>query len=115
MTGVRLSEQQRAAQRRVVGVIRSCGVLSEDGLAMWRENGCGEWKASATEIAADLTVLDVAHTVVATPMPPLKSDRSRRVRHGQEVRVATADLASLVRWMPSLQKHIDLLAEGAGA
>ncbi|MGN2642455.1 hypothetical protein ACTD5D_41040 [Nocardia takedensis] len=108
--GRRLSEQERAAQRRICGVIRSCGVLSEHGLAMWRENGSGEFKATADEIAADLAILGVPHTVEPTDLPPLASDRTKRIRHGQEIRVATADLSALAQWIPSMRKHIDKLA-----
>lgn len=79
---------------------------------MWRERSAGEWKASAGEIAADLAVLGVPHSVVATAMPPLKSDSHRRIRQGEEVRIAVDALPFLVRWMPSLQKHIDTLALG---
>ncbi len=43
-------------------------------------------------------------------LPPLASDRSKRIRHGEEVRVATADLQTLVQWIPSMQKRIDKLA-----
>ncbi|MBF6234836.1 hypothetical protein IU436_29190 [Nocardia farcinica] len=110
VAGQRLSAQERAAQRRIGGVIRSCGVLSEQGLAMWRESGCGEFKATADEIAVDLGVLGVPHMVVPTDLPPLVSDRSRRIRHGEEVRITTADLPTLVQWIPSLQKHIDKLS-----
>jgi hypothetical protein len=108
--GQRLSEPERAAQRRIGGVIRSCGVFSKKGLAMWRENGCGQFKATADEIAGDLAVLGVPHMVVPMTLPPLVSDRSRRIRHGQEIRVASADLPMLVTWIPSLQRYIDELA-----
>lgn len=110
VAGQRLSEQERSAQRRIGGIIRSCGVLSEHGLAMWRETGCGEFEATADEIATDLGILGVPHTVVPTDLPPLAPDRNKRIRHGEEVRVATADLPTLVQWISSMQKHIDELA-----
>ncbi|MFI6220006.1 hypothetical protein ACIBEH_05565 [Nocardia salmonicida] len=50
------------------------------------------------------------NTVDATTLPPLVSDRSRRVRDGEEVRVSPEDLPILVAWIPSLQKPIDQLA-----
>ncbi|MEV0769500.1 hypothetical protein [Nocardia salmonicida] len=105
-----MSERERAAQRRIGAVIRSCGVMSEDGLALWREDGCAEFKASAGELADDMAILGVPHTVDATTLPPLVSDRSRRVRDGEEVRVSPEDLPILVAWIPSLQKPIDQLA-----
>ena len=104
-----MSERERAAQRRIGAVIRSCGALSEDGLALWREDGCAEFKASADELADDMAILGVPHTIVPTTLPPLVSDRSRRVRYGEEVRVATRDLSVLVAWIPSLQRPIDQL------
>ncbi|MGW4719482.1 hypothetical protein [Nocardia sp. NPDC004260] len=47
--------------------------------------------------------------VVPTDLPPLDSDGSKRTRHGEEVRVTTADLPALVQWIPSLQNHINEL------
>jgi hypothetical protein len=79
-------------------------------LALWREDGCAEFKASAGELADDMAILGVPHTVDATTLPPLVSDRSRRVRDGEEVRVSPEDLPILVAWIPSLQKPIDQLA-----
>ncbi|MET9491133.1 hypothetical protein [Nocardia sp. NPDC006630] len=109
VAGQPLSEEERAAQPRIGGLIRSCGVLSEQGLAMWRENGCGEFKATADEIAADLGILGLPHTIVPTDLSALVSD-PRSIRYGEEVRVATADLPELVAWIPSMQKHFDKLA-----
>ncbi|MCZ4602709.1 hypothetical protein O3S80_02765 [Streptomyces sp. Lzd4kr] len=59
-----LSEEERSVQRRSVATVRSCGVLNSDGLAMWREADCGEWKATAAEIGRDLDMLQVPYQVV---------------------------------------------------
>ncbi|MET8289877.1 hypothetical protein ABZV80_32315 [Streptomyces sp. NPDC005132] len=97
----------RAAQRRIVATVNASGALCAGGLALWREADRGEWKATADEISADLVLLEVPHHVVkAFPYPRAKS-RSRLPRRGEEVRVDREDLAHLVRWMPSLQQHID--------
>lgn len=74
-----VTEEQRAAQRRIVGVVRASGVLGLFGLALWREANAGEWKASAEEIAEDLALLGVPHTVVAASRPPT-SREPRRIR-----------------------------------
>ncbi|MGX5185795.1 hypothetical protein ACWKT5_23960 [Streptomyces avermitilis] len=102
-----VTEAERAAQRRLVGVVRTSGVLTGGGLAMWREYNAGEWKASAAELSQDLDTLTVPHEIVIAFRPP----RAREVRRrkGQEVRVAFAELGKLVRWMPSLQQSIDEL------
>ncbi|MFJ6661307.1 hypothetical protein ACIQNG_33925 [Streptomyces sp. NPDC091377] len=99
-----VTEAERAAQRRLVGVVRTSSVLTGGGLAMWRECNAGEWKASAAELSQDLDVLKVPHEVVVAFRPPRA--REARRRKGQEVRVA---FAKLVRWVPSLQQPIDEL------
>ncbi|MBX4178402.1 hypothetical protein [Streptomyces geysiriensis] len=106
-----LSEQERSAQRRIVATVRSCGVLNSDGLAMWREADCGEWKATAAEIGQDLDVLEVPHTVVTAYRFPLANSWNKRMRRGEEVRIEGKDLTHLVRWMPSLKKSIDSLPD----
>ncbi len=106
-------EQVRAAQRRIVGTVNACGVLTRDGLAMWREAGCGERKATAGEIARDLVLLEVPNQVVKAFRFPLAADRSGLMRRGEEIRVARGDLTHLVRWMPALRESIDQLAEDA--
>ncbi|MEU6562645.1 hypothetical protein [Nocardia nova] len=107
--GRRLSPGERAAQRRIGAVIRSCAILSEDGLALWREHGSEEFEASTQEIADDLGALGVPHTVVPATRPPRSADRDRRDRVGEEVRISSQDLPGLVAWLPSLQKYIDKL------
>ncbi|MET8696831.1 hypothetical protein ABZV65_30325 [Streptomyces bauhiniae] len=96
----------RAAQRRVVSTVRVSGVLNGDGLALWREAGCGEWKATAAEIGRDLELLEVPHEIVMAGRFPLANSRSTQLRRGEEVRVARNDLTHLVRWMPSLKGAI---------
>lgn len=107
-----VSEERRCAQRRIVATVRTCGVLSGGGLAMWREHNAGEWKASAAKISADLTLLGVPNTVVPALRPPL-SRSLHQIRRGEEVRIANSDVQYLVRWMPSLQKSIDRLPPDA--
>ncbi|MFJ8494966.1 hypothetical protein ACIRBZ_42535 [Streptomyces sp. NPDC094038] len=102
-----LSEEERSAQRRIVATVRSCGVLNSDGLAMWREADCGEWKATAADIGQDLDQLQVPYQVVAAYRFPLANAWNKSLRRGEEVRIATKDLIHLVRWMPSLKKSID--------
>ncbi|MET7912031.1 hypothetical protein ABZS98_27950 [Streptomyces avermitilis] len=101
-----VSPQVRAAQRRIVSTITSSGVLNSDGLALWREAGCGEWKATAAEIGRDLDLLEVPHTIVTAFRFPLASSYSKAMRRGEEVRIARNDLTHLVRWRPSLKETI---------
>lgn len=105
------TEGQRAAQKRIVGVVRASCVLGLFGLALWREADAGEWKASAEEVAADLAVLGVPHTVVGANRPP--TSRSPMVRRGREIRVVWDDLPALTRWMPSLAKAMEDVPEDA--
>ncbi|MFD4412459.1 hypothetical protein [Streptomyces sp. NPDC058475] len=106
-----VSPQVRTAQRRVVATVRSCGVLNRDGLAMWREADCGEWKATAAEIGQDLVLLEVPHTIVTAFRFPLAKSYYQGMRRGEEVRIARQDLTHLVRWMPSLKKSLSDLPE----
>ena len=106
-----VSPQVRTAQRRMVATVRSCGVLSSDGLAMWREVGRGEWKATAAEIDQDLALLEVPHTIVTAFRFPLANSYNQAMRRGEEVRIARKHLPHLVRWMPSLKKSISDLPE----
>ncbi|WP_369228560.1 hypothetical protein AB5J52_48835 (plasmid) [Streptomyces sp. R39] len=82
-------------------------MLNSDGLALWREAGCGEWKATAAEIGHDLEMLEVPYTMVTACRFPLANSRSGQLRRGEEVRIARKDLTHLVRWMPSLKESTD--------
>ncbi len=105
----------RAAQRRVISTVRVSGVLNSDGLALWRETGCGEWKATAAEIGRDLELLQVPYTTVTACRFPLANSRFTQLRRGEEVRIARKDLTHLVHWMPSLKVSIDSIRdEGPG-
>lgn len=106
-----VAPEVRSAQRRIVGTVRASGVLNRDGLAMWREAGCGEWKATAAEIGADLGLLEVPHTIVTAFRFPLADSYGRALRRGEEVRVVRSDLTHLVRWMPSLQEAVNDIPE----
>ncbi|MGW3308112.1 hypothetical protein ACWDG9_16180 [Streptomyces sp. NPDC001073] len=105
----------RAAQRRIISTVRVSGVLNSDGLALWRETGCGEWKATAAEIGRDLELLQVPYTTVTASRFPLANSRFTQLRRGEEVRIARKDLPHLVHWMPSLKVSIDSIPdEGPG-
>ncbi|MGW6487133.1 hypothetical protein [Streptomyces sp. NPDC055056] len=103
---VGVAPEVRTAQRRIVGTINASGRLNADGLALWREVNCGEWKATAAEISADLDLLEVPHTVVTAFRFPLAASRSKAMREGEEVRILREDLARLMPWMPSLEQTI---------
>lgn len=81
----------RAVQRRIVATVRVSGVLNQDGLAMWRESGCGEWKATAAEIDQDLDVLEVPYEIATAYRFPLATAHSKALRRGKEVRIARKD------------------------
>ncbi|MEV8395176.1 MULTISPECIES: hypothetical protein [unclassified Streptomyces] len=91
---VAVAPEVRAAQRRIVSTINASGRLNADGLALWREVNCGEWKATAADISRDLDLLHVPHTIVTAFR--LRSRRLRRhclERHAAEQYTA-ADRAS---------------------
>ncbi|MFD9280249.1 hypothetical protein ACFWD7_23590 [Streptomyces mirabilis] len=104
--------EARAAQRRIIATIRASGALNSDGLAMWREVNCGEYKATAAEIGRDLGVLEVPYEIVTAYRFPLAKSRDQRLRRGEEVRIARKDLTHLVRWMPSLKAVIEQIPDG---
>ncbi|MGW7244510.1 hypothetical protein [Streptomyces sp. NPDC054804] len=112
MTGA-VAPEVRAAQRRIVSTINASGKLNGDGLAMWREVNCGEWKATAADISRDLDLLQVPHTIVTAFRFPLASSYSKAMREGEEVRVLRKDLPHLVPWMPSLEQTIADIPEDA--
>ncbi|MFZ3493080.1 hypothetical protein ACODT5_07580 [Streptomyces sp. 5.8] len=105
-----VTESERAAQRRMVAVVRISGVLSGGGLAVWRDDVTGEWKASPEELSQDLDLLGVPHETVIAFRPPRA--REARRRKGRELRIPFAELGRLVRWVPSLQQSIDELPAG---
>lgn len=77
-----VAPEVRAAQRRVVSTVTSSGVLNTDRLALWREVGCGEWKATAAEIGEDLELLEVPYATVTAFRFPLASSYSKALRRG---------------------------------
>ncbi|MFJ9412493.1 hypothetical protein [Streptomyces sp. NPDC101393] len=87
------------------------GVFSGGGLALWRAADCGEWKATAADIASDLDVLQVPHQVVRAFRYPLSKSWDKRPRRGEEVRIARKDLPHLLPWMPSIQQWIDHITD----
>ncbi|MEE1737038.1 hypothetical protein PUR49_11080 [Streptomyces sp. BE147] len=103
---VAVAPEVRAAQRRIVSTINASGKLNADGLALWREVDCGEWKATAADISRDLDLLQVPHKIVTAFRFPLASSYSKAMREGEEVRVLREDLAHLVPWMPSLKQTV---------
>ncbi|MFC9951761.1 hypothetical protein ACFVIN_14875 [Streptomyces prasinus] len=108
-----VAPEVRAAQRRIVSTINASGKLNRDGLAMWREADCGEWKATAADIGRDLDLLEVPHTIVTAFRFPLASSYSKAMRRGEEVRILRKDLTHLVRWMPSLEHSVADIPEDA--
>lgn len=109
----KVTPEVRSAQRRIISTVNASAVLCGAGLAVWREEDCGEWKATATEISRDLTLLDVPHEIVRAFRYPLAKSWFKQPRRGEEVRIDREDLPHLVRWMPSLQAHIDQTPEDA--
>ncbi|MFC9803312.1 hypothetical protein ACFWGE_21465 [Streptomyces bacillaris] len=110
---VAVAPEVRAAQRRIVSTINASGSLNVDGLAMWREVNCGEWKATAADLSADLDLLQVPHTIVTAFRFPLATSYSKAMREGEEVRIMREDLGHLVPWMPSLKQVIADIREDA--
>lgn len=110
---VAVAPEVRAAQRRIVSTINASGKLNKDGLAMWREANCGEWKATAADIGRDLDLLEVPRTIVTAFRFPLASSHSKAMREGEEVRILRKDLTHLVRWMPSLEQTVADIPEDA--
>ncbi|MEV6179973.1 hypothetical protein [Streptomyces sp. NPDC052015] len=87
---VTVAPEVRAAQRRIVSTINASGRLNADGLALWREVNCGEWKATAADISRDLDLLQVPHTIVTAFRFPLGTSYSKAMREGEEVRILRA-------------------------
>ncbi|WP_329537395.1 hypothetical protein OG568_54225 (plasmid) [Streptomyces sp. NBC_01450] len=83
-----MTEAEWAAQRRLVGVVRTSGVLTSGGLAKWRECHTGDWAASAAELSRDLATLHVPHETVVAFRPPWARVVHRR--KDQEVHVPFA-------------------------
>jgi hypothetical protein len=110
---VAVAPEARAAQQRIVSTINASGRLNADGLALWREVNCGEWKATAADISRDLDLLQVPHTIVTDFRFPLATSYRKAVREGEEVRILRKDLAHLVPWMPSLEQTVADIPEDA--
>ncbi|AZS74870.1 hypothetical protein DDE74_31595 [Streptomyces lydicus] len=110
---VAVAPEVRAAQRRIVSTINASGRLNADGLALWREVNCGEWKATAADISRDLDLLQVPHTIVTAFRFPLATSYSKSMREGEEVRILRKDLAHLVPWMPSMEQTVADISEDA--
>ncbi|MFD4948669.1 hypothetical protein ACFVYE_31785 [Streptomyces sp. NPDC058239] len=110
---VAVAPEVRAAQRRIVSTVNASGKLNKDGLAIWREVNCGEWKATAVDISRDLDVLQVPHTIVTAFRFPLATSYSKAMREGEEVRILRKDLSHLVPWMPSLEQTVADIPEDA--
>lgn len=110
---VAVAPEVRAAQRRIVSTLNASGKLNADGLALWREVNCGEWKATAADISRDLDLLQVPHTIVTAFRFPLATSYSKAMREGEEVRILRKDLAHLVPWIPSLEQTVADIPEDA--
>ncbi|WP_045563692.1 hypothetical protein [Streptomyces sp. FxanaA7] len=102
-----VAPEVRAAQRRIVSTINVSRRLNADGLALWLEVNCGEWKATAADISRDLDLLQVPHAIVtAFRFPLAPTSYSKAMREGEEVRILGKDLAHLVPWMPSMEQAV---------
>jgi hypothetical protein len=95
--------------RRVLGCIKSSGVLEDGDLVIWREEGCGEFKASALDLSEDLTALGVPHytTITKRCQPPWRSAGTKLPpSRWEKVRIRRVDLPLLAAVAPSLAKLI---------
>ncbi|MGW0874240.1 hypothetical protein ACWD3Z_27670 [Streptomyces sp. NPDC002740] len=110
---VAVAPEVRAAQRRIVSTIDASWRLNADGLALWREVNCSEWKATAAEISRHLDLLQVPHTIVSAFRFPLAASYGKALRKGEEVRILRKDLVHLVPWMPSLEQVVADIPEDA--
>jgi hypothetical protein len=105
--------EQRDAQRRIVATVRANSVLNRGGMALWRpDDDEFDGMADADAVAADLKLLGVRSTITNPRyMPPRSYERS--MRKGREARIAWAELATLVHWMPSLRERMEEIPEDA--
>jgi hypothetical protein len=105
------SPQQRHAQRVIGAIVRGgASFVYEDGRKVWRHPDAGEWQADAEEIGGHLATLPVPYAVAIVKKRPRGCVAPVT---GIEVWVATADLSSLVHWVPALQRVIDASADDA--
>ena len=105
-----LPPAQRAAQRSLVALVRvgSAVVSRRDGLSIWRANGSEEFQVRAAEITGHLDVLEVPYSVAIV----VRTARGTRPRQaGYQIRVAWDHLDRVTRWVPSLQRLIDAVAD----
>lgn len=105
----KLTPDQRAAQRSLVGLVRvgSAVVDSVDGLCIWRAAGAEEWQVGPEEITAHLETLRIPYQVVVKVKP---RTAKRPAQGGFEVQVPWESLPAVTRWVPSVQRLIDALA-----
>jgi len=105
-----LTSQERAAQRSLVGLIRTCiaQLDSAVGLRIWRAPGSEEWQVGVDEVSGHFGTLGVPHHIAL-----VRRTARRRTVAGFEIRVDWEDLPAVLRWAPSLQKLIDAVAEPA--
>lgn len=101
-----LTYAQRSAQRSLVGIVRAGGavVSHEDGLSIWRANGCEEWQVGSAEIRQHLEVLGVPYSMASVVRP---TRGGRGGLRGVEIRVAWHQLDSIIAWVPSVQRLVD--------
>ncbi len=72
------------------------------GLRIWRASGSEEWQVGIDEVSEHLETLGIPHDIAIVR----RTIRRRRVA-GFEAQVAWADLDTVLKWVPSLQKLID--------
>lgn len=94
----------RSAQRRMMGYVRTRGVMAPDGLTLWTEHGCGEWAASTDELIEDLETLGVSYSVrLAVCRSPWAGPAwTQRQRRWASPHIATDDLPALAAYMPKV-------------
>lgn len=91
------------AKKRIVGLIRAgSAVLTDDGIDIWRENGCEEWKPGAEEISHSLDQLGIPHSISTEVPRPAYRSRQRTPPRGTLVRIAREDFPSLKAAVPEM-------------
>lgn len=103
--------EQRAAQRRLVGLINAGSGLwldEERGLCIWRSHDAAEQLTGITRITDTLDALNIPYSVAIEKMFVSKSEGTKV---GLTAQIARHDLGGVVEWMPSFQKTIDRAEE----
>jgi hypothetical protein len=107
-----LTQEQRAAQRSMVGLVRagSAVISRKHGLSIWRARGSEAWQVSVEEIVDNLDTLEVPYKV-GVGVRPARGKSPRRA--GFFVIVEWDHLDALLRWVPSIRPLMDAVAGDA--